>query len=1157
MAILEGDIKLLKSAVMADTSDGGGAMTGLAVIDGQSNNLFPDTSEVDRALGRVNLRKVFGVAHTSNTDTLLGAHAIITDAPDDPLVHCTLMTTDGWADTRDVARSAIEKYLVKGPRLQVRVLDTHFAGSLILRLYTPNNGGDFPVGGDAVVLRTPSGTEQYIRILRTSTATNKYTDQDGTTFTAVVVTCDLGQALAFDFVGAPMAKTLAGEFQNYSSVYSTTIAAGTRFYGIKPLATDGHIGDYSATTLGGIYTPLVPAATIETPIIDVFPLTGRGAVIASAYGALTVAGSVAVLGAASILKAPSAIKPASISLSHNTASFTDDGTGNVLQGTTFVGSVDYGSGVITFAGNAPSYGSYTSYLTYTPATSANAASFSSEFLITSANQGLSYTNVFNPLPAPGSFKLSFMAQGRWYELLDNNVGKLVGRDSSYGVGTLSYTTGSMAVTLGALPDIGSVLIAEWGDPDSALKIASTLPTRLHADLDINARSTAANITVSWSRGGTNYVASSDSTGVLSGEATGSYKAGILSFEPNVFPDGVVTVAHKYGASQASGFLITSDTGTSASIDLKENSGSPLANLPVRAGTLSFTVPITVPNNVWGYSEATLAVYDRNGVLYANYGPYGTNRTVTVGSVNYATGSLTVLKTVTMVLATITTETPAAGGSWVSGSFSRYMGPSNQSVSLYPAGITNMRFSEGLDVDMVSSFDAPIWTMGLDVSGASRVVLSNMLFKIGSDLYSSAAGTLRRGWDLSTGVPSAAVAGSVTSSGSITVTSLPSNFTNGVTWYNAAQEASGKSITHGVYRTATAPLKVGVMQLLYGQSTGSGNDAGVFSGFFTGTVDYTRGIVRWNTASGIDASQLSYNAVFLQYLPLEASLLGLETARLPLDGKVPIYRAGGLVVVHNTQIFNLPNPLVKGTVYSLGRVRIAAVKVKTASGATVDSTLYTTDLDAGTITFPANSDLAGLSQPFTVEHRIEDMQLCSQADISGQLTFTRSLTHAYPAGSSYVSSAAVAGDVFARAYNYIEQSTWTGVWSDNLIGSAPLANFNETQNPFVVTNKGAITERWAVIFTGTTAYRVIGQSVGEIATGSTTVDCAPLNPATGVPYFTIPAAGWGSGWATGNVYRFNTAACGTPLWVVRTVLQGPATLLDDKFTLAFRGDVDRA
>ena len=39
MTIQTGDIKLLKSQVLLDTTDGGGAMTSNEVIDGQSNNL--------------------------------------------------------------------------------------------------------------------------------------------------------------------------------------------------------------------------------------------------------------------------------------------------------------------------------------------------------------------------------------------------------------------------------------------------------------------------------------------------------------------------------------------------------------------------------------------------------------------------------------------------------------------------------------------------------------------------------------------------------------------------------------------------------------------------------------------------------------------------------------------------------------------------------------------------------------------------------------------------------------------------------------------------------------------------------------------------------------------------------------------------------------
>lgn len=60
MPIQSDDIKLLQSAVMADVPEGGGGATGIDIIDGQSNNIFPDTSTDDRAGGRFQLRKIFG-----------------------------------------------------------------------------------------------------------------------------------------------------------------------------------------------------------------------------------------------------------------------------------------------------------------------------------------------------------------------------------------------------------------------------------------------------------------------------------------------------------------------------------------------------------------------------------------------------------------------------------------------------------------------------------------------------------------------------------------------------------------------------------------------------------------------------------------------------------------------------------------------------------------------------------------------------------------------------------------------------------------------------------------------------------------------------------------------------------------------------------------
>ena len=188
--------------------------------------------------------------------------------------------------------------------------------------------------------------------------------------------------------------------------------------------------------------------------------------------------------------------------------------------------------------------------------------------------------------------------------------------------------------------------------------------------------------------------------------------------------------------------------------------------------------------------------------------------------------------------------------------------------------------------------------------------------------------------------------------------------------------------------------------------------------------------------------------------------------------------------------------------------------------------------------------------------VSDMILCTSTDISGLLKTARALEHDYSAGTSYVSSILPFGDLFARAFGDFAQQAMLYPWSDVRQGGEILANYNNALYPIVVTNTGAIRERWALIFTSTTAYRVIGEDSGQIGTGTTTADCSPINPATGVPYFTIRAAGFGAGWSTGNVLRFNTDTAGNPFWILRTTLQGQAQADNDVFRVAFRGSVNR-
>lgn len=463
---------------------------------------------------------------------------------------------------------------------------------------------------------------------------------------------------------------------------------------------------------------------------------------------------------------------------------------------------------------------------------------------------------------------------------------------------------------------------------------------------------------------------------------------------------------------------------------------------------------------------------------------------------------------------------------------------------------------------------PTWYIDTTPPEGLTLVTNGIAFDWAGEKHFTRDGALFRGWNPTTGAATAA--GSASTEGRINFTSVPAGGANAITWRNAAHDARGAlDVFGGVYRVASAPIKQGNFFQQAADLTSSADNSGVLTGDFVGQVDALRGIVVWSVAGlgagaedgeAVRADELTYSAVFQQYVPKNEALLGIGTKRIPIDGEVPVYHSGGHALVHNTLSTALPNPLVKGTVYDLGRERIAAVDVRTPAGVKVPGALYQVDFDAGTFVVPVESDLTGIDQPLTVFHRIEDELEIAIADISGRLDFSTvsGLTHDFPADTSFVSSKLRKGDLFARAYNFFEQKTWTGVWSDSLIGDAPTAQFNHVDYPPVVTNRGAIEERWRLVRTGATTVNVIGEHVGQVLTNvSTTAAIEPMNPNEGVPYWSIPTLAHGEGWAVGEVLRFNTAACGAPFWEALAILQGPATVANDRAIVAFRTDVDNA
>lgn len=385
----------------------------------------------------------------------------------------------------------------------------------------------------------------------------------------------------------------------------------------------------------------------------------------------------------------------------------------------------------------------------------------------------------------------------------------------------------------------------------------------------------------------------------------------------------------------------------------------------------------------------------------------------------------------------------------------------------------------------------------------------------------------------------------------------------------------------MFRTAAAPLRSGSLSVLATMADGTpinvtaNTDGHINTSRVKGVVNYNTGVVDLffvtpSAPAGQDTVDISflgipgvsnvyldrvrietirYNAVAFAYLPLDADILGIDPVRLPSDGRVPIFRPGTIAVVGNTQETS-PATVTNGQTVSTGRVRLSRVRVVGNDDNTIN-TGYTTDLEAGTVTF---TNVTGYSQPVHIEHRIEDMVQVRDAQISGEITFVPALSHDYPAGSS-ISSALIGQDLTARVSLLFDQASWDGVtWSD-VQGTPAPGTYNDTANPIELTNAGAETERWSIRFTNTTTFQCYGEHVGLIDVGTTGADFSPINPVTGEPYFTLKAEGWGLGWTTGNIMRFNTVGARFPVWIIRTIKQGPATGEDYSFTLLTRGDVD--
>lgn len=1214
MTITTQDIKFFASKVMSDVPEGGGGPSAVVLQSGKSNNIFRDVREQDRAGGNLSMRQVHLGITSGNTDVAMGANIIVSEPPSDPNVSIVLMATKDDFATRkqDIAR--LEAGFIAAAAYSGQLFGDHLQGMRTLNIIQRVEAA-LPTPGQRLVLVYREGfadsKQQFLSVRKVDQTVQTFEDTKGT-FERRVVTLQLGQALDRDYPGFDAQRDTITDaaLKARTKIRNTVWGNAAKYYGVQPLLDAGVLGQFSVR-VPSIYERVVPSAEAESPIVDGVPVAGAALPVGAASD-VTVTTTQA-WNTTTNLVLPGGCLPGHLRIEAGGTTITDKG-GLLLAGGTQVGTVDYQNGICVLL-----TGSYTGTktITYRPAAYMQRIPQTSEILVTPEGRSQSYTGFIIPLAQPGTLAISYRAQGRWYVLQDDGSGQLRGSESGQGAGTYNPSTGGYLVTLGALPDVGSSIVLSWGVPTQET-IWPTAEVPLYQDLELALPEGASiypgGLSITWQDGLGTKTATAAADMTLAGDATGRVYVGDnrIRFSPKVLPpvgtqisvqvDAAPSAEDSYDAPARGGdgkLQITAAQGglVPGSVRLRWNTATDVA---VVGGPQLLPTDWVVDLSGGGkYIERTQEARDDgvgNLILVSDQS--------VIGTIDYATGLATFAPDAVELI-------PRA--KFVRGEESGSPAGNKTGYGLFRKNFAGFEWVQAPSIYSHIYETAP-------GQGSMRGWVKLSYYTAASPTQHTQAVPFAPVSDLLPGIVTPIIAGSVllrTPAGTLVsdrLGGLVQYYRDGawatagtidlvtgrIAWSSwertaptitrvACTSTAGEALSSVfVFRTAAAPLRPSSLSLQLPAPGGgvqivTSNAQGQLVGQgVVGTVDFEFGLVRiafgdmvpkveienepWYNPSTEDGagnawrpnpqvmSTLRYAAVAYEVIPVDPEIIGVNPVRLPSDGRVPIFEVGDYAVVHTHDALP-PQAVTDGQQISLGVERLSRIVIWGADDKEILHG-WARDLDAGTVQI-LNRD--GWAQPVRIAWSIEHMALIREAQIGGQITLNRPLTHHFPAGGkSYISSALMLGDRYARVSHLFDQEAWDGVsYLDFVSGKVATATYNDTANPVLVDNTGAITQRWALQFLTPTTVRVVGESVGVVvASHPIASDLAPINPNTGTPYFTMKKEGWGSGWAAGNLVRLNTVGAGAGFCLVRAVQPGDYTELDHRFSILARVDIDR-
>ena len=623
MAITQNDLEILKSEIMADTPDGGGLPTGIAVIDGISNNLFPDVSDIDRLIGRVRLRKVSLAVKTANAELLQAVRMLFTELPENPNISVFAFKASSFADRRVDAQNKIESYLAFGSKWAGHILETQLTGQRVIQISLGLKDTIPAVGQPLVIVQNEGQVDefyQYIRPLKVDSTVREFQRTVSESVSRNVVTIEFGDTLTKTFNGL----TVPDFYQNADTerraiLREARVADAAKYYSASRLAEPVVAMTSRQVKLNSIYTQVVPSTQVETPLQQLdaanqVATQARGTGVISINQSVTVATNTA-------FNIASGVAVGTLSLTVGGLTLTDIdgqlvGTDNIAYA-----SIRYGTGNVTWYSNAP-MGQQTITGTYKAASELTSVA-QTDYQIVGDNAGYNFIKELAAPPVPNSLKISYTVQGNNYLVHDNGRGLLID-DNGNGRGTLQGSTALLSTE--AIPDAGSYITYSFGlDLGNTQYPATTLPKAYHK-LSLGADMPKGDITIAWSTGSATLA-----NGVITGDATGYLRGNLIILTPNVTvaPDTDFTLT--YNKIIAGGTKAVATNNPNGYDALGSYSGTISASEAILGGTVEVIMG-------GGAVTATLEIVGSSLILVGQtQSPW--NVALNSSSVNLATGDI--------------------------------------------------------------------------------------------------------------------------------------------------------------------------------------------------------------------------------------------------------------------------------------------------------------------------------------------------------------------------------------------------------------------------------------------------------------------------------------------------------------------------------------